>query len=168
MSLPQSLPSNHLSEGSLFDESLVVCVRDLSSVLRNVQTVVNRLDMMLNTGSTPFSGPQGTTIAPASQMEEVPDNAGESTSAAGADANGEKSWYSVTVGRNPGVFHGPSDITPNITRIPGGLTTKWETHAQAEEAFFDAMHRGLVEKVSITTVRTVLDGSDSSLYHMPS
>ncbi|KAF9540524.1 hypothetical protein CPC08DRAFT_730960 [Agrocybe pediades] len=64
--------------------------------------------------------------------------------------------------------HGPSEITPNITRIPGCLTTKWNTRAEAEEAFFHALSLGLVERVSVQVVRKILDDANPSLYHIPS
>ncbi|KAF9553126.1 hypothetical protein CPC08DRAFT_767778 [Agrocybe pediades] len=78
----------------------------------------------------------------------------------------ESMWYCITVGRRPGVYHGPSDVTPNINRVPGNQVTKHKTRVQAVNSFFSALDRGLVEKVSMTVTRSTLDGNDPSLYYL--
>ncbi|KAF9543193.1 hypothetical protein CPC08DRAFT_770283 [Agrocybe pediades] len=171
MSIPSSQPLN------VANDSLATFVKDLRTVLEHVQHAVTRLDSAFDARLGPSCGvemPAGALPPSARPMDEIVPNSDDDFSDVESMANASSvadsladKWYCVTVGRNPGVFHGPADVTPNITRIPGGLATKWKTRGEAEEAFFLAMGQGLVEKVSVAVVRCTLDASDRTLYHLP-
>ncbi|KAF4621781.1 hypothetical protein D9613_012091 [Agrocybe pediades] len=175
MSFPPQ--SNVPSESPLSDGSLAVCVRDLCDVLQRVHLVANRLNCVICASADPSARviipPRPTVpvdeIAPDSVAPDSDNGMSDSEASFVAtgypDSNPEK-WYCVTVGRVPGVFHGLSEVTPNINRIPGGQATKWKTRAEAEEAFFHALDRGMVEKVVVETRRTTLDRSDRSQYSL--
>jgi len=53
-----------------------------------------------------------------------------------------------------------ANVTSNTNRIPGGNATRWHTREEALNAFYSALDDGLVERVSHTVVRTVLDRND--------
>ncbi|KAF5373485.1 hypothetical protein D9615_009427 [Tricholomella constricta] len=67
-------------------------------------------------------------------------------------------WYTVIVGRNPGVFCGPHGVMENVTGIPGGNPIRFATEELAREAYEQALRKGLVQKVEVNTTRTVLTG----------
>ncbi|KAF9463295.1 hypothetical protein BDZ94DRAFT_617722 [Collybia nuda] len=59
-------------------------------------------------------------------------------------------WYTVTVGRNPGVFCSSAEVTDNVCGIPGGNPARYHTEAQARAAFDSALAARLVRQVTIT------------------
>ncbi|KAF9455514.1 hypothetical protein BDZ94DRAFT_1278016 [Collybia nuda] len=63
----------------------------------------------------------------------------------------DERWYTVTVGRNPGVFHSSAEVTDNVCGIPGGNPARYHTEAEARAAFDAALAARLVRQVTITT-----------------
>ncbi|KJA12867.1 hypothetical protein HYPSUDRAFT_210045 [Hypholoma sublateritium FD-334 SS-4] len=68
-------------------------------------------------------------------------------------------WYSVTVGRFPGVYNGPSGLAANVTGVSGAESTKFMTRAAAVEHFVSALESESViqciyeiERVPVTHV----------------
>ncbi|KJA14757.1 hypothetical protein HYPSUDRAFT_208437 [Hypholoma sublateritium FD-334 SS-4] len=53
-------------------------------------------------------------------------------------------WYSVTVGRSPGVYNGPSGLAANLSGISGAVSTKFSSRRDAMRHFVCALEAGLV------------------------
>ncbi|KAF8880694.1 hypothetical protein CPB84DRAFT_1751353 [Gymnopilus junonius] len=65
-------------------------------------------------------------------------------------------WYAITVGCHLGVYQGSTEVTSNIECIPGGFTLKFDTEANAREAFDNHLHAGLIKQVEYVVSETML------------
>ncbi|KAF8149058.1 hypothetical protein B0H34DRAFT_728251 [Crassisporium funariophilum] len=128
------LLTQYLADGVIND--------NLRSVLESIDSQTS--DLTLSDVSAPTSTPVSakTSVAPAQESD--------------ANATNEGRWYAVAVGRNPGVFRGSQNVTPNVERIPGGFATKHETEAQAKADFDVRLAAGQVQKVELVITRTTL------------
>ncbi|KJA29519.1 hypothetical protein HYPSUDRAFT_50880 [Hypholoma sublateritium FD-334 SS-4] len=54
-------------------------------------------------------------------------------------------WYSVTVGRSPGVYNGPSGLAANLSGVSGAVSTKFSSRRDAMHHFVCALEAGYLD-----------------------
>ncbi|KDR76086.1 hypothetical protein GALMADRAFT_247265 [Galerina marginata CBS 339.88] len=69
-------------------------------------------------------------------------------------------WYSVVVGRTPGVHQGYDEQKLNTNGISGGISRYFELEEDAQTHFISALKEGIVTRVQKSTTTTVLSVLD--------
>ncbi|KAF9552829.1 hypothetical protein CPC08DRAFT_768017 [Agrocybe pediades] len=71
-------------------------------------------------------------------------------------------WYTVVVGRAPGIYLGVNGIQENIIYVPGSSVARHSSLEEAKASFTVALRAGAVRKATVTILEQTLALSDWS------